>query len=839
MFQVAQSSAGTVVIGVPLDGNGKTLYDNDDSLFYYNSSWRSCPANQLLLLTLANGTTQYADNAGTCSVDECGNVTWNYTANDTATLGNASVSVYYAPGAYPATYSMQPQVMQVGPLLSDSTPWLQLARVHISGVATPSDMNFQDFLLATNPPALAVIQAAFTELNIGPDDPLKPQCWLSANGEYAIVWDGLNGYVTNLAGTVVYFVGTGPEGSVLGPYDAQSGTGTEVSVTATGTAADLSATAVATAASPILSLLTLQFAIQYGLPYQFVANTAYGVMQPAGPYRTGSATYNGWAAVWQTVGESKYLYWDYEDTGNWYLGPDTVPAHATYYNGNNDPTGGTWLEVATNQPGEYPIVLTAMTLPSDGSIKADAAAAITAANIPAGVASMLIAAGLGVHPPSDKWPAAMDGRGLGPGSGRWSHRQQTRDAMKLAPSAGVPAAGSIDADLAVIEQATGANPSGVVKTIQTNDVNGNPVAGVMVYTSSDVTGQTCVGGPAISNAGGLATLILLPGVQYVQMCPLGLRSPAPTNYGLAMADFTFNLLAAFVQPTVGTYATRSDVENIFGIPNVATWALLSTNDPNSTAGLAEVAARIALEIQVQTAEIDDHLREGGFTLPLVVNESTISVVRLCATLVGVALYENRGTIDYNHETGRVEHRYQFKKDWANKRLDEIRSGKFAGMRSDRRERQPGQWRSRRRGDGTGSSRTAWGTMAFRAGTTTKAANVNEPGTKESATIAIGTACDGGWGGGAPSRDPAWQYSGPEPRRPFDRKGNTAEMGHSACGLQKAAATSLGDLREEKRGNAGTLASGRVDLEDARAERRREDGNQPQPTSRRGQWRCEG
>ena len=55
MFQVVQSSAGTVVIGVPLDGNGKSLYDNDDSLFYYNSSWRSCPANQLLLLTLANG----------------------------------------------------------------------------------------------------------------------------------------------------------------------------------------------------------------------------------------------------------------------------------------------------------------------------------------------------------------------------------------------------------------------------------------------------------------------------------------------------------------------------------------------------------------------------------------------------------------------------------------------------------------------------------------------------------------------------------------------------------------------------------------------------------------
>ena len=129
-------------------------------------------------------------------------------------------------------------------------------------------------------------------------------------------------------------------------------------------------------------------------------------------------------------------------------------------------------------------------------------------------------------------------------------------------------------------------------------------------------------------------------------------------------------------PPIGSYCIRADVENVFGVSNVASWALLSTNDPNSAAGLAEIANRIQLEIQTQTAEIDDHLREGGYTLPLVVNESTISVVRLCATLVGVALYENRGTIDYNHETGRVEHRYQFKKDWANKRLDEIRSGKI-------------------------------------------------------------------------------------------------------------------------------------------------------------------
>ena len=128
-------------------------------------------------------------------------------------------------------------------------------------------------------------------------------------------------------------------------------------------------------------------------------------------------------------------------------------------------------------------------------------------------------------------------------------------------------------------------------------------------------------------------------------------------------------------PLGSVYCGRSDVENIYGVSNIIQWSLLSTNDPTSDAGIAEIANRIAAEIQTQTAEIDDHLREGGYELPLSINESTLSLVRLCATMVGVALYENRGTIDYNHETGKVEHRYQFKKDWAIKRLDEIRSGK--------------------------------------------------------------------------------------------------------------------------------------------------------------------
>jgi hypothetical protein len=221
-------------------------------------------------------------------------------------------------------------------------------------------------------------------------------------------------------------------------------------------------------------------------------------------------------------------------------------------------------------------------------------------------------------------------------------------------------------------------PGGISVAIVVKDTNGNPLAGVASWITSDPAGAITIAGTLDSNSLGSVAFMLSAGVNYLwRMSPTyNFPNPQPITVEGSSMSITFADGTPITAPPAGAYCQRSDVENIFGIPNVATWALLSTNDPNSTAGLAEVAARIALEIQVQTAEIDDHLREGGFTLPLVVNESTISVVRLCATLVGVALYENRGTIDYNHETGRVEHRYQFKKDWANKRLDEIRSGKI-------------------------------------------------------------------------------------------------------------------------------------------------------------------
>ena len=140
------------------------------------------------------------------------------------------------------------------------------------------------------------------------------------------------------------------------------------------------------------------------------------------------------------------------------------------------------------------------------------------------LAAAVVALGLDTTTPGNT-PAPGDEDGLArvedlPSGGLTA--QQMRDALDLTATAG---GAGIDTQLAAIAVVTGANPTGTAKTVQCNDVSGNPVAGVLVYTSSDQAGRTLVGGPAISDSGGLATLILGRGTQYVQMLKAGYSRP--------------------------------------------------------------------------------------------------------------------------------------------------------------------------------------------------------------------------------------------------------------------------------------------------------------------------
>ena len=76
--------------------------------------------------------------------------------------------------------------------------------------------------------------------------------------------------------------------------------------------------------------------------------------------------------------------------------------------------------------------------------------------------------------------------------------------------------------------ANAVGPGSVVKTIQTNDTAGYPVPGVWVYTSSDQAGRNMVSQRMVqSDAGGLATIVLVHGTQWVQMIAPGFQAPAP------------------------------------------------------------------------------------------------------------------------------------------------------------------------------------------------------------------------------------------------------------------------------------------------------------------------
>jgi len=87
--------------------------------------------------------------------------------------------------------------------------------------------------------------------------------------------------------------------------------------------------------------------------------------------------------------------------------------------------------------------------------------------------------------------------------------QDVRDALKLAPSAGSPAEGSIDDDLADLADAVAAvggqtGPGSLDVTVIVTDDGGTPLDGVAVWISTDQSGQNVIAGTKYTNALGHA-----------------------------------------------------------------------------------------------------------------------------------------------------------------------------------------------------------------------------------------------------------------------------------------------------------------------------------------------
>jgi len=119
------------------------------------------------------------------------------------------------------------------------------------------------------------------------------------------------------------------------------------------------------------------------------------------------------------------------------------------------------------------------------------------------------------------------------------------------------------------------------------------------------------------------------------------------------------------------YCTAERVRLIFGSQNVDRWADLDNSGIRN-----DIDARIANAISVASAEVDSVLSGSPMAQPLSVGgEVPLLIQEVCATLAGLHLYEARGVQGITTQDGQPVHPYIFKRVWAMKVLDELRSGR--------------------------------------------------------------------------------------------------------------------------------------------------------------------
>lgn len=124
---------------------------------------------------------------------------------------------------------------------------------------------------------------------------------------------------------------------------------------------------------------------------------------------------------------------------------------------------------------------------------------------------------------------------------------------------------------------------------------------------------------------------------------------------------TFVTVPATNEPT-SLYATRSDIEDIYGITNVAKWADIN-NDGVSTED--RVTDRVNKALSRATAEINDRLRGSRYSIPF--TEVPNTVVYLCALYAGIWLYSSRGVTDYD-PNGKAQDQLSYQRKEFNKKI---------------------------------------------------------------------------------------------------------------------------------------------------------------------------
>lgn len=109
------------------------------------------------------------------------------------------------------------------------------------------------------------------------------------------------------------------------------------------------------------------------------------------------------------------------------------------------------------------------------------------------------------------------------------------------------------------------------------------------------------------------------------------------------------------------YCEDTDIELAFGRENVHKWADVDNDNLD-----ASVTARKLWAREQATAELDARLAASAYQFPLASGDYPAILVRMCAYLAGVLLYESRGVTDVG-EDGKATHALM----WHRKRVDEF------------------------------------------------------------------------------------------------------------------------------------------------------------------------
>lgn len=119
----------------------------------------------------------------------------------------------------------------------------------------------------------------------------------------------------------------------------------------------------------------------------------------------------------------------------------------------------------------------------------------------------------------------------------------------------------------------------------------------------------------------------------------------------------------------GRYTDYACIRERFGATNVLTWASINGSDATAITALITNAIADAEDF------IDDTIRSGMYEIPFT---GTIPpAIKLIACLMaGVHIYEAKGVIDWDVETGRPQHRLHYQKHTATNMLDSVRRGKM-------------------------------------------------------------------------------------------------------------------------------------------------------------------